>query len=89
MRRALFTEDHEAFRELASDFIEKEVVPVYSEWEKGGRMPRDVFTNAHGRRDWTVACSSSAVTATDARVARIYAGTSEVMKVIIAKSLGL
>jgi acyl-CoA dehydrogenase len=25
----------------------------------------------------------------DARVARIYAGTSEVMKVIIAKSLGL
>ncbi len=26
---------------------------------------------------------------TDARVARIYAGTSEVMKVIIAKSLGL
>ncbi len=26
---------------------------------------------------------------TDARVARIYAGTSEVMKMIIAKSLGL
>jgi acyl-CoA dehydrogenase len=26
---------------------------------------------------------------TDARVARIYAGTSEVMNVIIAKSLGL
>jgi acyl-CoA dehydrogenase len=26
---------------------------------------------------------------TDARVARIYAGTSEVMKVMIAKSLGL
>ena len=26
---------------------------------------------------------------TDSRVARIYAGTSEVMKVIIAKSLGL
>ena len=26
---------------------------------------------------------------TDARIARIYAGTSEVMKVIIARSLGL
>jgi acyl-CoA dehydrogenase len=25
MRRDLFTEDHEAFRELASDFVEKEV----------------------------------------------------------------
>src|SRR6201996_5351235 len=43
MRRDLFTEDHEAFRGLARDFIEKEVVPAYPEWEKGGRMPRDVF----------------------------------------------
>ena len=44
MRRDLFTEDHEAFRELARDFVEKEVVPHYPEWEKGGRMPRDVFS---------------------------------------------
>src|SRR5258708_36724201 len=43
MRRDLFTEDHEAFRGLARDFVEKEVVPHYPEWEKGGRMPRDVF----------------------------------------------
>jgi len=43
VRRDLFTEDHEAFRELARDFIEKEVVPHYPQWEKGGRMPREVF----------------------------------------------
>ena len=43
MRRDLFTEDHEAFRELARTFVEKEVVPHYPEWEKGGRLPRDVF----------------------------------------------
>lgn len=43
MQRNLFTEDHEAFRELARDFVEKEVVPAYPEWEKGGRMPRAVF----------------------------------------------
>ncbi|HEY9263161.1 MAG TPA: acyl-CoA dehydrogenase family protein, partial [Mycobacterium sp.] len=43
MRRDLFTEDHEAFRELARDFVEKEVVPHYPQWEKGGRMPREVF----------------------------------------------
>src|SRR5258708_1663546 len=43
MRRDLFTGDHEAFRGLARDFVEKEVVPHYPEWEKGGRMPRDVF----------------------------------------------
>jgi acyl-CoA dehydrogenase len=43
MRRDLFTEDHEAFRALARDFIEQEVVPAYPEWEKAGRMPRNVF----------------------------------------------
>src|SRR5262245_2566400 len=43
MRRDLFTEDHEAFRELARNFVEKEVVPHYPAWETGGRMPRDVF----------------------------------------------
>ena len=29
MRRDLFTEDHEAFRRLARDFVDKEVVPAY------------------------------------------------------------
>ena len=43
MRRDLFTDDHEAFRQLARDFVEKEVVPHYREWEKAGRMPREVF----------------------------------------------
>jgi acyl-CoA dehydrogenase len=43
MRRDLFTEDHESFRQLARDFIEKDVVPHYPEWEKARRMPREVF----------------------------------------------
>ena len=43
MQRNLFDADHEAFRELARDFVEKEVVPAYPSWEKGGRMPREVF----------------------------------------------
>ncbi|WP_046317038.1 acyl-CoA dehydrogenase family protein [Mycobacterium sp. UM_Kg1] len=43
MRSDLFTEDHEAFRALARDFIEKHVVPEYPQWEKAGRMPREVF----------------------------------------------
>jgi acyl-CoA dehydrogenase len=43
VRRDLFDEDHEAFRELARDFVEKKVVPHYPEWEEVGRMPRDVF----------------------------------------------
>ncbi|MFJ8785217.1 acyl-CoA dehydrogenase family protein [Streptomyces sp. NPDC102476] len=43
MRRDLFTPDQEAFRELARDFIAKEVVPNYSDWEKAGQLPREVF----------------------------------------------
>jgi len=38
-----FTEDHEAFRELAFDFVEKEIGPHYDDWEKAGRMPREIF----------------------------------------------
>ena len=43
MRRDVFTDDHEAFRRLARDFIAKEVVPYYSEWEETGRLPRTLF----------------------------------------------
>ncbi|MFG2377852.1 acyl-CoA dehydrogenase family protein [Streptomyces sp. NPDC048504] len=43
MRRDVFTDDHEAFRRLARDFIGKEVVPHYAEWEEAGRLPRALF----------------------------------------------
>ncbi len=43
MRRTLYTADHEAFRDLARNFIDKEVVPHYPEWERAGRMPREIF----------------------------------------------
>jgi len=43
VRRDVFTDDHEAFRGLARDFIAKEVVPHYAEWEEAGRLPRTLF----------------------------------------------
>jgi acyl-CoA dehydrogenase len=43
MRRGIFTADHETFRELARDFVAKEVVPNYAQWEHAGQMPRAVF----------------------------------------------
>jgi acyl-CoA dehydrogenase len=43
VRRGLFTDDHDTFRQLARDFVEKEIAPHYPEWEKAGRMPRDTF----------------------------------------------
>ncbi|MER5183415.1 acyl-CoA dehydrogenase family protein [Streptomyces sp. NPDC002896] len=43
MQRDIFTADHEAFRGLVRDFIAREVVPHYEDWEKAGRLPREVF----------------------------------------------
>ncbi|OXR45725.1 Acyl-CoA dehydrogenase [Nocardia cerradoensis] len=44
MRRELFTADHESFRALAREFIGKHVVENYPDWERAGRMPREIFT---------------------------------------------
>lgn len=44
MRRDLFTPDHEAFRELVRGFVEKRIAPNYADWERAGRMPREIFT---------------------------------------------
>src|SRR5690606_31901051 len=43
VRRTVFNEDHEAFREMIRAFIEAEVVPVFGEWEKAGHPPRDFY----------------------------------------------
>ncbi|MDI3387001.1 acyl-CoA dehydrogenase family protein [Streptomyces sp. B-S-A8] len=43
MRRTVFNEDHEAFRETLRAFIETEVVPVYDEWFEAGQAPRDFY----------------------------------------------
>jgi acyl-CoA dehydrogenase len=43
VRRTVFGEDHEAFRQTIRDFIEREVVPVYSAWEHDGHPPRDFY----------------------------------------------
>lgn len=43
MRRTLFTSDHDAFRAMVREFVAREVVPAYPEWEQLGAPPRDVF----------------------------------------------
>jgi alkylation response protein AidB-like acyl-CoA dehydrogenase len=43
MRRTVFSEDHEAFRETLRAFIEAEVVPHYQEWFDAGLVPRDFY----------------------------------------------
>lgn len=43
MRRTVFNEDHEAFRQVLRDFIEAEVSPHYQEWYDAGIVPRDFY----------------------------------------------
>jgi acyl-CoA dehydrogenase len=43
MRRTLFTEDHELFRRMVRQFLEREVLPVYPEWERSQGVPREFF----------------------------------------------
>ncbi|KRV49617.1 acyl-CoA dehydrogenase [Wenjunlia vitaminophila] len=43
MRRTVFNDDHEAFRETVRAFLTKEVVPQYAQWEQLGHPPREFY----------------------------------------------
>jgi alkylation response protein AidB-like acyl-CoA dehydrogenase len=43
MRRTVYNEDHESFRQTLRAFIEAEVVPHYEEWLAAGQAPRDFY----------------------------------------------
>ena len=46
MRRTLFDDEHQMFRESFRRFIEAEVVPEHLKWEEQGHMPREIFARA-------------------------------------------
>ncbi|MEV4648478.1 acyl-CoA dehydrogenase family protein [Saccharopolyspora sp. NPDC049357] len=46
MRRELFEAEHEAFRETARTFINKELVPHIEEWEAAGQVSRESWRAA-------------------------------------------
>jgi alkylation response protein AidB-like acyl-CoA dehydrogenase len=50
VRRGVFEEEHDLFRESFRRFLDKEVVPHHLEWERAGLVPRELFTAAgrHG-----------------------------------------
>jgi acyl-CoA dehydrogenase len=43
VRRTVFDEDHEAFRQTLRSFIETEVAPYYQDWFEQGMVPRDLY----------------------------------------------
>ena len=46
MAREIFTEEHEAFRDMVRSFIAKEITPYHEQWEKDGIVSRDVWLAA-------------------------------------------
>ncbi len=44
--RTLYAEEHELFRETVARFLQKEVLPVYEEWEDAGKTPRSIWKRA-------------------------------------------
>jgi len=44
--RTVFTEEHEAFRDTVRRFMEREVAPNHGQWEKDGKVPREVWAKA-------------------------------------------
>ncbi|MCU1574542.1 MAG: acyl-CoA dehydrogenase [Micrococcaceae bacterium] len=46
MKRNLYDEDHELFRDLAREFTTREIAPEYAQWDSAHRMPRELWTAA-------------------------------------------
>jgi len=43
MRRDIFTAEQADFRLLIRDFVAREIVPCYQDWERAGEVPREFF----------------------------------------------
>jgi alkylation response protein AidB-like acyl-CoA dehydrogenase len=46
MGRDIYTEEHEAFRDMVRSFIAKEIAPHHEQWEKDGIVSREVWLAA-------------------------------------------
>lgn len=44
--RGLFSAEHDAFRDVVSRFVQKEIVPFHYEWEQQRGFPRDLWRRA-------------------------------------------
>ena len=44
--RPIFTEEHNIFRDSVRRFVEQEIMPYHSEWEKNGVVSRDAWLKA-------------------------------------------
>ena len=46
MRRIIFDEEHDMFRESVRSFIDKEIAPNHEKWEQNGKVDKEMFQKA-------------------------------------------
>ena len=46
MRRTIFTDEHDLFRQSFRAFVDQEIAPHHLDWERDGIVPRSLFTAA-------------------------------------------
>jgi alkylation response protein AidB-like acyl-CoA dehydrogenase len=46
MQRTIFTDDHDAFRDLVRTFVQREIEPHHERWEQEGQVSREVWLAA-------------------------------------------
>ena len=46
IKRSIFSDEHEMWRESVRRFIEKEIVPFHAQWEEDGIVPRELWLKA-------------------------------------------
>lgn len=46
IKRGLFSEEHDAFRDMVRKFIENEIAPYHAAWEHEGIVPRELWRKA-------------------------------------------
>lgn len=46
MRRNIFTDEHDMFRDAVKRFVAQEIEPYHEEWEKAGIVPREIWLKA-------------------------------------------
>jgi alkylation response protein AidB-like acyl-CoA dehydrogenase len=103
MRRTVFEPEHEQFREVVREFLAREVAPHAQPWEKAGIVDREVYrwwttglrkrvvdarVQMHGGYGYMMEFPVARAYL-DARVQTIYGGTTEIMKEIVGRNLGV
>jgi acyl-CoA dehydrogenase len=51
MKRSIFKNEHEMFRKSFREYLKKEVIPQYEDWEKRGFVAREAWLDA-GKHGW-------------------------------------